>query len=232
MTNSELAELLRRGEDSTLEFKRDDAQNHDLARELVALLNLAGGTVLLGVDDSGAIVGSTRDALDEDIRGPMVFLGSASGELTETGLVERALDFVRRNTETTAVLDRGRRINRREYPEAVIRELVVNALVHRDYSIAGADILLEIFGDRLEVTSPGKLPNTVTPEGMRRGLRYARNQTLVNVMRDYACMEARGMGMRNTIIPGMRAHNGTAPELIAEEHRFIVRLFKGPSERI
>ena len=61
--------------------------------------------------------------------------------------------------------------------------------------------------------------------------RYARNQTLVNVMCDYACMEARGMGMRNTIIPGMRAHNGTAPELIAEEHRFIVRLFKGPIER-
>ena len=175
--------------------------------------------------------GANRDyatRADEDIRGPMVFLGSASGELTETGLVERALDFVRRNTETTAMLDCGRCIDRREYPEAVIRELVVNALVHRDYSIAGADILLEIFSDRLEVTSPGKLPNTVTPEGMRRGLRHARNQTLVNVMRDYAYMEARGMGIRNTIIPGMRAHNGTAPELIAEDQRFILRLLKGP----
>lgn len=52
--------------------------------------------------------------------------------------------------------------------------------------------------------------------------RYARNQTLVNVMCDYACMEAR--------IIGMRAHNGTAPELIAEDQRFIVRL-KGPIER-
>ena len=61
--------------------------------------------------------------------------------------------------------------------------------------------------------------------------RHAHNQTLVNVMRDYACMEARGMGIRNTIIPGMHAHNGTAPELIAEEHRFIVRLFKGPKEK-
>ena len=59
----------------------------------------------------------------------------------------------------------------------------------------------------------------------------ARNQTLVNVMRDYACMEARVMGMRSTIIPGMRAHNGTAPELIAEEHRFIVRLLKAPKEK-
>ena len=148
MTPDELAELLRRGEDSTLEFKRDDVQNHDLESGIRAI----------------CYTGANRDyatRADEDIRGPMVFLGSANGELTETGLVERALDFVRRNTETTALLDRGRRIDRREYPEAVIRELVVNALVHRDYSIAGADILLEIFSDRLEVTSPGKLPNTV-----------------------------------------------------------------------
>lgn len=53
--------------------------------------------------------------------------------------------------------------------------------------------------------------------------RHARNQTLVNVMSDYAYMESRGMGIR--------AHNGTAPELIAEEHRFIVRLLKGPKEK-
>ena len=50
-------------------------------------------------------------------------------------------------------------------------------------------------------------------------------------MCDYACMEARVMGMRNTIIPGMRAHNGTAPELIAEDQRFIVRLLKAPKEK-
>ena len=406
MTPGELAELLRRGEDSMLEFKRDDVQNHDLAKELVAFLNLAGGTVLLGVDDDATIAGITRESLeewvaelcrtkveppvvplmtwvrdaepgrdlltvhvsagpdkpyarvhnnrrtyyirvgstsreasreelermfqssgrlhyglkpvpgadwsafdrrrlrdyftqvlqgdapedtdragweallmnvdlmtgsadqclatidglllfgsrpqrflpqsgiraicytggtrdyatraDEDRRGAMAPLGSATGELMETGLVESALDFVRRNTEATAVLDGGRRIDRREYPEDVIREVVVNALVHRDYSIMGADIMIEIFTDRLEVTSPGKLPNTVTPEGMRNGLRYARNQTLVNVMRDYRYVEARGMGVRNKIIPGMRAHNGTEPELIAEEHRFIVRLLKAP----
>ena len=59
----------------------------------------------------------------------------------------------------------------------------------------------------------------------------ARNPTLVNVMCDYACIEARVMGMRSTIIPGMRAHNGTAPELIAEEHRFIVRLLKASKEK-
>ena len=117
-------------------------------------------------------------------------------------------------------------MNSWEYPEEVIREAVVNALVHRDYSIAGTDVALLIFANRLEIVSPGRLPNTVTPDGMKAGLRYARNQTLVNVMRDYAYVEARGMGVRNKIIPGMRNHNDTEPELIEEEHRFTLRLWK------
>ncbi len=85
---------------------------------------------------------------------------------------------------------------------------------------------LSIFPDRLEVASPGRLPNPVTVAGMRSGLRYARNQTLVNVLRDYGYVEARGMGVRNRIIPAMRAHNGTEPDLIEEESRFTVRLRK------
>ena len=59
-------------------------------------------------------------------------------------------------------IERGRRIDGWEYPEAVFREAMVNALVHRDYSIAGTDILLAIYADRLEIESPGRLPNTVT----------------------------------------------------------------------
>ena len=103
---------------------------------------------------------------------------------------------------------------------------MVNALVHRDYSIAGTDVILAIFSDRLEITSPGRLPNTVTPAGMKSGLRYARNQTLVNVMRDYGYVDARGMGVRSKIIPGMRVHNGTDPDLVEEDQRFTIRLWK------
>ena len=163
---------------------------------------------------------------DEDLRAPMLPLRTADGSLAEPGLVEQAWDFVRRNTTPTSRLEGARRIDRWEYPESVIREAVVNALIHRDYSIAGTDVMLTIYADRLEVQSPGGLPNTVTVEGMRAGLRYARNQTLVNVMRDYGYVDARGMGVRNKIIPGMRAHNGTEPDLLEEEHRFTVRLWK------
>lgn len=163
---------------------------------------------------------------DENLKGPLVPLGALDGMLVEPGLVDRAWDFVRRNTTPSARLDGARRIDRWEYPESVVREAVVNALVHRDYSIAGTDIMLAIFSDRLEVVSPGRLPNTVTLDGMKEGMRYARNQTLVNIMRDYGYVDARGMGVRNKIIPGMRAHNGTEPDLIAQEHRFTVRLWK------
>ena len=163
---------------------------------------------------------------DEYIKGAMVPLRAADDSLMETGIVDRAWDFVRRNANPTAHVEGARRIERWEYPGDVIREAVVNALVHRDYSIAGTDVTLLIFANRLEVTSPGRLPNTVTTDGMRVGMRYARNQALVNIMRDYGYMEARGMGIRNKIIPGMREHNGTDPDLIEEEHCFTLRLWK------
>ena len=168
---------------------------------------------------------------DEDLRGPMVPLSAEHDSMVERGLVDKAWDFVRRNTMPTAHLERFRRIDRWEYPEVVVREAVINALVHRDYSIAGTDIMLTIFADRLEVVSPGRLPNTVTVEGMRSGARYSRNQTLVNIMRDYGYVDARGMGVRNKIIPGMRAHNGTEPDLVEEEYRFTVHLWKGQEFR-
>jgi ATP-dependent DNA helicase RecG len=61
MTPAELAELIRSGEDSSLDFKRNDIQNHDLAKQLVGFLNIDGGTV----EDDGTISGTTRENLDE-----------------------------------------------------------------------------------------------------------------------------------------------------------------------
>ena len=65
MTPTELVRLIAGGEDSMLEFKRDDVRNHDLAKELVAFLNLEGGAVLLGVEDDGGISGTSRERLEE-----------------------------------------------------------------------------------------------------------------------------------------------------------------------
>ena len=64
MNRTELLDLLRNGEDSTLEFKRGDVRSHDLAKELAAFLNLEGGAVLLGIEDDGGISGATRERLE------------------------------------------------------------------------------------------------------------------------------------------------------------------------
>ena len=202
-------------------------------------LATTGGTLLFGKDPKRWLPQSGIRAIcypgeqpdyathaDQDLRGPLVALRTQDGLLVEPGLVDQAWDFVRRNTTPTAWLEGMRRVDRWEYPEEVVREAVANALIHRDYSITGTDVMLVIYSNRLEVVSPGRLPNTVTTDGMRLGARYARNQLLLNVMRDYGHVDARGMGVRNKIVPGMKAHNGTAPDLIEEEYRFTVRLWK------
>lgn len=163
---------------------------------------------------------------DEYLTGPMVSLKALDGSLVETGLPEQAWDFVRRNTIPTTYLDGMQRVDRWEFPESVVREAIVNALVHRDYTITGTEITLTIYTDRMEIESPGRLPHNLTVEKMKAGLRYMTNQTLFYIMRDYGYVESRGRGVRNKIIPGMLEHNGTEPDLIEDDDRFIVRLWK------
>lgn len=164
---------------------------------------------------------------NESIDGPLVSLSTIEGWLFETGLVDRGHDFIRRNTISMTRLKGAQPYQSWEYPEDAVRELLVNAVVHRDYTIL-SKVELSIYSDCLEIQSPGRLPNRVTTDKVRSGLRYARNQTLMNVMRDYRYIDDQGMAIRKTVIPGMRAHNGTEPEFIEEESRFTVRLWKEP----
>ena len=111
---------------------------------------------------------------------------------------------------------------------SVIWEASVNALVDRDYSFARPDLMPTIYAYRFEIQSPGRRPDTVTVESVKAGMRYARNQTLFNVMRDYDYVEIRSMGVCSRIVPGMRTHEGIEPDLSEEGPRFTVRLRKGP----
>lgn len=87
-------------------------------------------------------------------------------------------------------------------------------------------IELSVYADRLEIVSPGRLPNGVTPERIRVGCRSTRNELLKDVMRDYGYLEHMGMGVPRKIIRGMREHNGTEPDLIEDDEQFTVRLWK------
>lgn len=178
--------------------------------------------------DAAAYSGAEKDyaALERTtIRGPMTPLFSEAG-LVENGVVEQALEFVNRNTRHGAELaDGARRVDHRAYPPDVLREAVVNALIHKDYLLSGSDIELSVYSDRIEIVSPGRLPNGITPDRMRTGCRAARNQLLKDVMRDYGYLEHMGMGVPRKIIQGMRAYNGTEPELREEGESFRLVLF-------
>ncbi len=178
--------------------------------------------------DAVAYPGKEKDYTAKErlaIRGPMTALFGSEG-LVENGLVEQAMEFTRRNTQVSVSLaDGARREERWLYPEEAIREVIVNALVHRDYLLSGTTVELSIYEDRLEVVSPGRLPNGITPQRMITGCRSARNQLLKDVMRDYGYLEHMGMGVPRKIVKGMQKHNGTSPDLIEDEERFMVRLW-------
>ena len=150
-----------------------------------------------------------------------------AGNVVEVGVIDQAMDFVRRNTTIeSSIHSGGQRLERWDYPIEAIREAIVNAIAHRDYTIGVMDIELSIYSDRLEVISPGRLPNTVTVDKMRAGYRASRNELIKEVLRDYRYVEATGLGVPRKIIAGMRAHNNTEPDFIEEDSRFIVRLWK------
>jgi ATP-dependent DNA helicase RecG len=81
-----------------------------------------------------------------------------------------------------------------EYPISVVREALVNAVAHRDYSIRGEGIRLLLFSDRLTVYSPGRLPGHVTLENLRDE-RYSRNEAIVAMLSDLGYIERLGYGI-------------------------------------
>jgi ATP-dependent DNA helicase RecG len=81
------------------------------------------------------------------------------------------------------------------YDDKVYRELIVNAVVHRDYAISGSRIRIFKFDDRIELRSPGRLPNTVNLEKIKYGVSYARNPVIVKFMENMRYIDQMGRGI-------------------------------------
>lgn len=77
----------------------------------------------------------------------------------------------------------------------MIRELLVNSFAHRDWSIFGQRIRLHLFGDRLELFSPGSLPNTLNLDRALAGVSYYRNPLIAQLLKDYGLMDRLGRGL-------------------------------------
>ena len=131
------------------------------------------------------------------------FLDSQRIQGTLTQMLAEAITFIHKNTRTKIIIDpeTGRRSDRSDYPEAAVREAVLNALVHRDYSIhtEGMPIQLLVFEDRLEIRSPGGLYGRLRVDQLGKVQPDTRNPVLAVAMEALGETENRYSG-----IPTMR----------------------------
>lgn len=86
-----------------------------------------------------------------------------------------------------------------DYDFFVARELIINAFCHRDWSIFGQKIRLSLFDNRLELFSPGALPNTLTLENALAGISFYRNPNIAQLCRDYGLVEKAGRGLQKIV---------------------------------
>jgi len=116
-----------------------------------------------------------------------------------------------------------KRAEKPEYPIEAIREAVINAVAHRDYSITGSAIRLFMFRDRLEIYSPGGLPDTLTIESIKLK-QFARNQTIMSYLAGYNYTEQRGKGIIKMIEAML---NAGLPEPVFQdfENKFLVTFY-------
>ncbi len=114
--------------------------------------------------------------------------------------------------------------SRYEMPLEMLREALVNALVHRDYSLA-APIRILMFNDRLEVHSPGGLPNSVTLENIRAGIHVERNPIILSLMAKLGLMTRLGTGILR-IFRLAEETNLPTPELVESDSEFVITLYR------
>ena len=117
-----------------------------------------------------------------------------------------------------------------EYPIPVVREAIVNAIAHRDYSIRGEGIRLLMFADRLEVYSPGRLPGHVTIDNMKDE-RYSRNEAVVAVLSDLGYIERLGYGI-DRMLAAMQEAGLRAPVFEEMSAGFRVTLYSASDELV
>jgi ATP-dependent DNA helicase RecG len=106
---------------------------------------------------------------------------------------ESALQYVIKRLGVAYKITSSKRTEKLEIPAVAIREILVNALVHRDYSIKGP-IKIAIFDNRIEIFSPGIFPGPFSIEQLRTGITYIRNTIIARIMREAGYVEKLGSG--------------------------------------
>ena len=158
------------------------------------------------------------------------FLDNKRIEGTIKTMVEDAITFCKRNMKIQTIIDpeTGRRKDRSEYPMEAIREAVLNALIHRDYShlTEGTPVQINFFTNRLEIRSPGSLYGRMTVEQLGYARPDLRNPALAVMTEVLVGAENRYSGIP-TIRREMATHNLPEPVFENRRNEFVVILYNG-----
>lgn len=165
------------------------------------LVPTVGGMILFGKNES-----RQRAVPDARIRCAR-FLGTTKTHIldqydvegTPLDAIEEVPKFILRNTRLAAEFQGMYRKDIPEYTPLAIREALVNAMVHADYSMGGAHIQIAIFDDRLEIQNPGMFPFGFTFADFKMGVSRVRNRVLARIFHELDLMEEWGNGYRRII---------------------------------
>lgn len=138
-------------------------------------------------------------------------------------VVDRVLEFIDAYTSSHEAVVGTHRETFAEYPPAVLREAVLNALAHRDYGLTGATVDVTIWDDRIEIQSPGSLPGHITTENMRRE-HFSRNRRIMRVLKTLNLVEEYGEGV-DRMISEMEARLMEPPHFAATSSSVTVTLY-------
>lgn len=156
------------------------------------------------------------------------FLDNRKFEGTLDEMVDNAVSYVMASMRKGSMIRGVLREDIPEYPEVALREAIVNALAHRDYShfVRGSHIQVRMFADRLEVENPGGLYGRVTLDRLQEG-QSTRNRLLMHLMEDVHLVENRGSGI-DAMLDAMRKANLQPPRFEDRRTAFLVKLYNAP----
>ncbi|MFY9824518.1 MAG: ATP-binding protein [Thermoanaerobaculia bacterium] len=162
------------------------------------LLPSNGGMILFGREEA-----RRRFFPDAHVRCAR-FVGTTKAEFLDRldiegsvlGALEETPRFIRRNARLAARIEGMLREDIPEYPRVALREALVNAVAHTDYTQRGLQIMVAIFADRLEIQNPGMLAFGMTLDDLRAGVSRIRNPVIARVLRELNLMEKWGSGYK------------------------------------
>ncbi len=135
------------------------------------------------------------EGIDAKVGAQMNVIKDITFEGKILNLVEKTIEYVRTQIkEHTYLGSDARFVTELEYPEFAWKEIIVNAIAHRDYSIKGTDIQVKMFDDHITVESPGTLPGVVRLNNMRE-IHFSRNPKIAQLLHEYEYVREFGEGV-------------------------------------